>query len=594
VWIVGFILLLVAVLIFAFVKRITINQPFPKQISASLSPPALFQTDSISGVVVDAQNHPVAGATVRIKTTTQATETDSNGRFTLSNLPPGQPVLLTAWAAGYYIGGGKQATMPGREDIRITLAAHSQLDNPQYDWLSAYSAAGYPGSGEDGNCENCHADGINTALPFPEWQGDAHALSPQNPRFLSMYEGTDLLGNSSPATTFFNNPDYGRVPLRPDLSRPYYGPGYKLDFPGTTGNCAACHAPAAAVNQPYGIDPTVVSGVGSEGITCDFCHKVWDVNLDPQSGLPYPNMPGVLSFEFLRPASGHQFFAGPYDDVAPGEDTYTPIQRQSQFCAPCHYGIFWNTVVYNSFGEWLESPYSDVTRAQIAGLPSVKSCQDCHMPSGKTNLIAAVGKGGLTRDPQTIFSHRMPGGMDKSLLENSLTMTVTSQLEKEKLVVEVTLFNDQTGHHIPTDSPLRQLILLVDAKDGESQALSLIDGPTLPDWTGVGDPSNGYYAGLPGKAYAKVLSELWTEILPSGAYWNHTQILSDNRLAAFAQDKTRFVFSAPTQGEGRVSISLLYRRAYKQLMDWKNWDVPDIQIEHQVIEMTSFSYQSSK
>ena len=38
-------------------------------------------------------------------------------------------------------------------------------------------------------------------------------------------------------------------------------PGYKLDFPETDGNCAACHTPAASVNAPYGINPTQVEGV---------------------------------------------------------------------------------------------------------------------------------------------------------------------------------------------------------------------------------------------------------------------------------------------------------------------------------------------
>ncbi len=40
------------------------------------------------------------------------------------------------------------------------------------------------------------------------------------------------------------------------------------------------------------------------------------------------------------------------------EDTYLPLYQQSQYCAPCHYGIFWDTTIYNSYGEWLDSPYS--------------------------------------------------------------------------------------------------------------------------------------------------------------------------------------------------------------------------------------------
>lgn len=73
--------------------------------------------------------------------------------------------------------------------------------------------------------------------------------------------------------------------------------------------------------------------------------------MNSSTGRPQENMAGVLSFEFRRPPEGHQFFAGPYDDVAPGEDFFSPVQRQSQYCAPCHFGSFWGTQIYNSFGE---------------------------------------------------------------------------------------------------------------------------------------------------------------------------------------------------------------------------------------------------
>lgn len=561
--------------------------PIPTETSASTQATSPVSPDSISGAVIDVEGNPIAGAIVRIKTTGRSCITGDDGHFTLSNLSPEKAVVLTAWAAGYYIGGGEKAYSPGTANVVLTLTAHASSDHPEYQWLSAFSGAGYSGSGEDGNCQNCHADPENqdANLPFPEWQRDAHALSAQNTRFLSMYLGTDLQGNQSPETRYFSNRDYGRIPLRPDLSQPFFGPGYKLDFPDTAGNCAACHVPAAAIDAPYSVDPVSVDGVGKEGVTCDFCHKVWDARLDPLTGLPYANMPGVLSFEFRRPPQGHQFFAGPYDDVAPGEDTYTPIQRESQFCAACHYGIFWDTLVYNSFGEWLDSPYSDPARAQAAGLASAKTCQDCHMPAGKSHLIAAPEKGGLPRDPDTVFSHRMPGAADETLLQNSVTLTADARREGATLVVEVSIFNDQAGHHVPTDSPLRQMILLVKAVDDRGQALEFQDGPSVPAWGGVGDPGHGYYAGLPGKGYAKILEELWTEISPSGAYWNPTRLLSDNRIPALGADNSVFIFTPPESGEATIEIILFFRRAFKELMDQKGWDVPDIVMERQIIRI---------
>ena len=538
-----------------------------------------IQTGStIAGKVLDEENNPVEEAVVRVKATDIFTTTDRNGVFMLSGLETDGSYLLTAWAKGYFIGGGEMEYLAGESNSRIIIKKHTDEDNPAYQWVSAYTTKGVKGS----NCENCHSAsdegayaGIN--LPFDEWVKDAHSQAAINPRFLTMYTGKDMEGNQSPLTRYGFSRDYGSFPVRPDLTQPYLGPGYKLDFPESSGNCAACHVPVAAIDNAYGIDAANVSGVEREGVTCDFCHKVWDVKFNPITGTPYPNMPGVLSFEFRRPTEGHQFFAGPLDDVAPGEDTYTPIQQQSGFCAPCHFGTFWDTIIYNSFGEWLESPYSD----QDSG----KTCQDCHMPPAGVDHFARLDKGGVIRDPQTIFRHLMPGLLDKNLLKNAVTMKVSVDRSGDKLIVEIKIINDKTGHHVPTDSPLREMILLVQAKDPQGELLTLIEGPTLPDWVGVGDPSQGYYAGLPGKDYAKILMELWTEVTPTGAYWNPTRIVSDNRLAAFETDLSTFIFSTPVETKLNVNITLIFRRAFIDLMDQKSWGVADIVMDEQSIEV---------
>lgn len=530
--------------------------------------------DAVSGIVVD-DHGPVAGATVSVQASDLAVTTDADGRFRLTGLRPGVPVVLTAFAPGYYIAGGDEC-LPGTADVELALAAHADQDNPDYQWLSAFSAAG-----DDGNCQNCHGGPTDPVprLPFDEWVRDAHSSSAQNPRFITMYTGTDVDGNRSPQTRYGYSRDYGRFALRPDPNQAYYGPGYKLDFPDNAGNCAACHAPAASIDDPYGVDPTSVAGVGTEGATCDFCHKVWDVLLDPARDLPLTDMPGVLSFEFLRPYEDHQFFAGPLYDVAPGEDTYSRVQNESEFCAACHFGAFWDTVVYNSFGEWLESPYSDSTS------PAAQTCQDCHMPSGQNDHFALFDKGGHLRDPATIFSHLMPGAADEELLQKAVTMTATARAEENAIIVQVDITNDGAGHHVPTDSPLRHLILLVEAADADGNTLPQVTGPTVPEWGGVGSPDEGCYAGLPGKAFAKVLEELWTQVSPTGAYWNPTRVVSDNRIPALAADISTYTFAAPDAGATTVTVRLLFRRAFIVLMDQKGWDVPDIVIDRQVMRV---------
>jgi hypothetical protein len=279
----------------------------------------------------------------------------------------------------------------------------------------------------------------------------------------------------------------------------------------------------------------------------------------------------------------YQLFFGTFDDDnVPEEDTYLPLIETSQFCAPCHFGTFWDTLIYNSFGEWLESPYSDPNTG--------RTCQNCHMPSpaildGEPMTNVAPDAGGVERDPMSIHGHTQPGAMDEELLQNAVTMTTTAHLEGDTIVVRVDITNDQTGHHVPTDSPLRHLILLVNATNTDGSSLTQLDGPTVPTWGGVGEPNQGYFAGLPGKGFAKILEELWTEVSPSGAYWMPTRILSDNRLAPFATDTSIYTFDAQAESEVNVEVVLLFRRAFKELMDQKDWDIPDIVMEQKKIEV---------
>jgi hypothetical protein len=537
-------------------------------------PPTVLPEDTISGIVLDADGKPVPGATVRVQATTNATQTDAHGQFTLSNLDVGIPVTVSAWKGAYYCATAEKVAPPD-SGVSLTLRLVQTTDNPAYQWI--------PPTGEN-SCYSCKPGVTQVWL-----DNDAHGKSAANIRFLTMYNGTDVDGNQSPPTRFGYNRDYGNIPLRPDLTRPYYGPGYKLDFPDTAGNCAACHIPGASIEDPYGTDPNKVTGVDTFGVHCDFCHKVADVKLIPQTNMPYPNMPGVLSMDIRRPfpedKERYQLFFGSFDDDnVPMEDTYLPLIKKSQWCASCHFGVFWDTVVYNSFGEWLESPYSYPATG--------KTCQQCHMPAptllnGELLTNVAPGLGGVERDPLTIPAHTFPGAANAELLQNSVSMEVDAQREDQKLMVEVSITNDKTGHHIPTDSPLRGLILLVDATDKNGNPLALLEGERVPVWGGVGDPTLGYYAGLPGKGYAKILRELWTEIEPTGAYWNPTRIVSDNRIAAFATDASSYAFTAPTDGEVNVRVTLLFRRAFKELMDQKGWDVPDIVMEQELLTVST-------
>ncbi len=525
---------------------------------------ATLHPGTVIGKVIG-EKGPVPDAVVRVKTTANKTSTNSRGEFQLDQVPTDQPVTITAWAEGYFVGWVED---PFKKEgpLTITLKSYYTYDNPEYDWFSA--------EGEDGSlsCSHC--------MPcYDEWVMDAHSQSAVNPRFLSMYNGTDLEGNQSPLTPYIFAKDYGMLPLRPNPNQPYYGPGYKLDFPDSDGNCSACHVPAQAAHpgQAYQVDPNQATGIELEGVFCEFCHKIGDVVLNPETGLPYDNRPGVLSLQLHRPRGEDQIFFGNFDDVT-RRVSKLPLESESAFCAACHYGVFWEEVIYNSYGEWLDSPYSDPETGQ--------TCQDCHMAPVDYDYFVYPEKGGEIREHGRILSHYMPGAADQAFLEQAVDLQAAVAREGGRVRVDVTVLNDNTGHNVPTDSPLRQVLLLVEAVDENHQPLALEEGPILPDWAGQdGSVEEGYYAGLPGKGFALILREEWTNISPTGNYWNPVEVVSDDRLKPFEPDRSSYLFEVPEGAAAEVTVQLWFRRAFKELMDQKGWTDEDILMDEIVIEV---------
>ncbi|MFQ5420416.1 MAG: carboxypeptidase-like regulatory domain-containing protein, partial [Anaerolineae bacterium] len=245
--------------------------------------PFAWRRRAVSGVVLDVNGRPLAHAIVRIKTTDVASETDADGRFSLPLPASTFKTHITAWQDGYYVSG--REVWPWNREAEIRLAAYAAPDNAEYAWIAPvvdgrsptaewFTQTGLSLAAKISfnrtflplstrmtlGCRDCHGRPI-----YDQWASSGHALAADNPRFLTMYNGTDVAGNQSPPTQKGYNRDYGSFPLRPDPNQPYYGPGYKLDFPGTAGNCAACHLPAAASEQPYGVDPNQTTGADAQG-----------------------------------------------------------------------------------------------------------------------------------------------------------------------------------------------------------------------------------------------------------------------------------------------------------------------------------------
>lgn len=545
---------------------------------------------NVTGTVVN-ERGPVAGAIVQVQATDNMTTTAEDGTYLLTGVEFTSPVVVTAWSAGHYIGwqtlDPNSADWVGADDVTITLKPLTINDNNEYEW---YSLDGVEGSAA---CGMCHRE-------YTEWKADQHSRSAINHRFLNVYMGTDVNGEMGQPV------EYGidGIPLPPDPNLPYHGPGFRLDNPSRAGNCASCHTPLASkventqnctwsgchvgltVERSNGlieyapIPSPNLKGDAAEGISCEFCHTTVNVIIDPETGLPLPDMPGIMSIELARPHDeSQQVFFGTLVDVS-RPDSYLPLLSKSEYCASCHFGVFGGvvgmgevkdgTVIYNSYGEWLNSPYSDPETG--------KTCQDCHMPVSEENWFVLAEQGGLTRDYAELHNHTMRGASDETLLQNTVTMTTDAQRGDNQVQVQVSITNDQAGHDVPTDVPIRSLILVVEAVDASGNVFALVDGSTNPAFS-------GNYGGLPGKTFAKVLKDNWTGETPTAAFWRPVTIVEDNRISPFETDTTNYTFTVPANEAVTINVRLIYRRAFYELMQQKGWNDADIVMEESTLQL---------
>ena len=193
-------------------------------------------------------------------------------------------------------------------------------------------------------------------------------------------------------------------------------------------------------------------------------------------------------------------------------------------------------------------------------------------PTG-VDYFALPAKGGLIRDPDLIASHLQPGASDETLLQNTVSMTLSAWKQNDQFRVTVTISNTGAGHHVPTDHPGRHMILTIAAQDDQGQALALQSGPTVPNWGGA-------QAGLPGKAFAKILQDNETGESPVISYWKPVTIAQDNRIPAMGSDTSTYAFTMPaTSGPITVTAELRFRRLYQDLMINKGWSTPDIMMQ---------------
>ena len=402
------------------------------------------------------------------------------------------------------------------------------------------------------NCSSCHMAYYN------EWTGDKHSMSQTNPFFLEIYKQ------------------------------------FKQDHPDKNGNCALCHNPEAALDSSFDVDVRKKSN----GISCDFCHKIESVDQNPLKQ-------GVAGLKIVRPCKGFPDIRfGPLKDpVQPGkaeELRYNSLYKTSLSCAKCHDGSNGNVQIYSTFTEWLNSP------AAKKGV----QCQSCHMaPRKDTNTIVDNPDVKHKERPYyQIHSHSFLTEDPSAFRKKYVDLIVetrrrrVSTLHNDILIVKTIVENNNFGHSFPTGSPMRNAILLIEAKDKNGKELKLIKGERLPSYAGnlknkpgklfakiLAETNNEYAAGH-GKAgiiFRKIANELG---IPAQDWWN-VFVLNDSRIKPNGNDISVYEFAVEaglnpaSTGNIKITAKLIWRNTWPGLAKIKGFKLKEDLLVEKTIEI---------
>jgi Cytochrome c554 and c-prime len=214
--------------------------------------------------------------------------------------------------------------------------------------------------------------------------------------------------------------------------------------PAAWGDCVWCHAPTTLVTG----DTALEGALAREGVTCDFCHTVTNVDLG-RPDEPFELRPGDVKLGPLQ-----------YTADAPHGTEYSTLHRSSALlCAGCHdYRNANGVAVLTAYTEWSQSPYA----------ARGKTCQECHMPLVPGSTVTA----GLESSQRVINLHRTPGGSFAAKLAAGLELEIESfRALASSAEVRVVVRNSGAGHSVPGGLSTKSLALVVGVDSG-SGALS--------------------------------------------------------------------------------------------------------------------------
>ena len=255
-------------------------------------------------------------------------------------------------------------------------------------------------------CASCHR------LIHQYWSESAHARSATSPAYLAGLEAAVAAASDKQAV---------RV------------------------NCVWCHAPTVLLSGDYELKQQITR----EGVSCDFCHTVKDVDL-ARAGRPFELSPGNVKRGPL------QYAKSKFHDTE-----YSPLHKASPLlCASCHeYRNPQGIAVLSTYTEWRQTPYA------MRGV----TCQECHMPVVPgTSVPAALGPSG-----HVINLHRIVGGSNPSKLTVGLDLKIESVTRTSGAAdVQVLVTSSRVGHAAPGGFANRALILAVGVESASGELLN--------------------------------------------------------------------------------------------------------------------------
>ncbi len=358
----------------------------------------------------------------------------------------------------------------------------------------------------------------------------------------------------------------------------------KPDLKEAVDGCNGCHTPMAYMSEKE-FPPPRPSGnsMANESVSCEVCHLIQSAETYPPFNFSYFIEPGMTKYSVREPAvnsPAHKIITS---------DFYTT----TEFCANCHnekspFGVW----VKSTQLEWKEGPYSK---------EGVK-CQDCHMPKGGPYLNAL-----MTKPYDDARLHLFHGGHDPGKVRGTIELRIEPDIREaepgEKIVFNVALFNQKTGHKFPTGSVEDRIAWLhVEATDAEGNVYHLpVDkkGFEGEEYTIAGDYLAYQDMGVP--LGIEDFEGVQRDGIPEGdrifrmpyfdpegrmtiMQWNTAKLGVDYRIGPRETKVEKFTFRLPYEvapGEMTVKAVMNYQLLVKPVADLLN--VPEDESEIKVV-----------